>query len=510
KPAGDALRVWDVTPARDLNGGETYELVLSQGLKTPLGPLAGAHAKTVGTATTFGNFAVEGITCLDANDDRQTISVNGEADDFARCRPEGVQLQFSARVPRETLEMLAWEPELDAAETAGQAWDNYARWRFTPGLSAAAGKHTAEYPLPFDLKPMTDYTVTLPAGLKDTFGRTLDDSVEISFRTGHRTPALSWIPDHGVLEAAEQTIIPLTFTNLDRMYFGYWTLVADDLFTGPGDGGEPTFFDELSRDDLDIEQDTITRTEVGVRDWLDGRSGVVWGYYDWTPNGPKAPCDCMAQCTPYQVWAKIGHYDSLVWVSRLDDGEPVANAHVRIVHGHKQDLSHFNRDGDMAITDAHGLAQLPGTVVLGDAWFRKWKHDNRFYVGVVDDARTDMALLPMQWSFDRSILTASDYTVWPDEEAEYGHMRVWAITSQGLYRPGSSVPYTVFVRAVGSKTLTPAPDLDYTLSITDPKGNEIVDKEHVKLSEYGDFQGQVDIPESAPMGTYVIHLSWPV
>src|SRR5699024_3056588 len=95
-------------------------------------------------------------------------------------------------------------------------------------------------------------------------------------------------------------------------------------------------------------------------------------------------------------------------------------------------------------------------------------------------------------------------------EAEYGHMRVWAITSQGLYRPGSSVPYTAFVRAAGSKTLTPAPDLDYTLSITDPKGNEIVDKEHVKLSEYGDFQGQVDIPESAPMGTYVIHLSWPV
>src|SRR5699024_2364219 len=39
KPAGDARRVWDVTPARDLNGGETYELVLSQGLKTPLGPL---------------------------------------------------------------------------------------------------------------------------------------------------------------------------------------------------------------------------------------------------------------------------------------------------------------------------------------------------------------------------------------------------------------------------------------------------------------------------------------
>src|SRR5699024_608988 len=125
KPAGDARRVWDVTPARDLNGGETYELVLSQGLKTPLGALAGAHAKTVGTVTTFGNFAVEGITCLDANDDRQTVSVNGEADDFARCRPEGVQLQFSARVPRETLEMLAWEPELDAAETAGQAWDNY-------------------------------------------------------------------------------------------------------------------------------------------------------------------------------------------------------------------------------------------------------------------------------------------------------------------------------------------------------------------------------------------------
>src|SRR5699024_3117940 len=103
----------------------------------------------------------------------------------------------------------------------------------------------------------------------------------------------------------------------------------------------------------------------------------------------------------------------------------------------------------------------------------------------------NMALLPMEWQYNRRIGEASDYAFWENQERRYGHMRAWAVTNQGIYRPGGTVHYSVFARDQGANTLQPAaPDsVGYALTIVDPKGNKVVNRENISLDVYGGIDG---------------------
>src|SRR5699024_3063604 len=147
----------------------------------------------------------------------------------------------------------------------------------------------------------------------------------------------------------------------------------------------------------------------------------------------------------------VGHYNTLVWVNRWDDGTPVAGARIRMVDGLRYDLSHLVTEGPVATTNADGLAVLPGTVDLPERWFNQWETKTRFYVGATRDGA--MALLPLDYSFHRSVGSASHYDVWENNEPPHGHMRAWAVTGQGIYKPGSDIRFALFVRAEGDTTL---------------------------------------------------------
>lgn len=509
KPAGQARQVWQVVPAQPLLSGEHYALQVTPGLTSPLGTLSATQGEDLAEFKTYGEFTFDGVECRIASGRTAYVA----ADDSTvtdRCRPEEVSLLFSSPVPEETLAAIKWEPAPLNDADMSRLWKNYPQWRYQIPTYASATDNPTNYPLTFNLEPMSRYTLNVPVGVKDSFGRTLEQPASATFRTTHRTPFLSSVPSDAVLEAGEKTIVPLLFSNLDNLSFSHRRLFAEDL-TQPNDTRSPdnaqaTITNILTRPELKVTQDAVIGTKLGVREWLDGRSGVVWGRYHWSPDGPDDDYAFMAQVTPYQILAKVGHYDSLVWVSTLADGTAVQDARINIMRGRDHDLSQLSPSTEPVNTDAHGLAKLPGAIDLPKTWFNPWDSKTRYYLSATHNK--DMALLPLTWTFDRSIGQASQYEFWSDNEAQYGHMRAWAVTSQGIYRPGSEIHYVAFVRDTDSTALKAPPPLDYTLTIIDPTGNEITRRERLSLSDFGDIGGKVLIPSTAPMGNYDIYMSW--
>src|SRR5699024_112958 len=202
------------------------------------------------------------------------------------------------------------------------------------------------YPLTFKLTPMTTYTVTVPAGVKDRFGRTLDQPISVTFRTGHLTPFMNPPPRQAVLELGPtpviplrtmNTIVPLRFGNLDQLTFNYRRLTAFGLKRGitPGASRKVNL---LERPELSAPKDHIVNGSLGIRGLLDGRSGVVWGSLNWAPDSPYRPYPFVGEVTPWQMLVKVGHYNTLVWLNSFGTGRPIRGATVKLWHGHDENL----------------------------------------------------------------------------------------------------------------------------------------------------------------------------
>ncbi|MGH8279128.1 MAG: hypothetical protein ACRETQ_06140 [Gammaproteobacteria bacterium] len=80
-----------------------------------------------------------------------------------------------------------------------QLWENYPQWSLQPNWSARA--LASDYRLPFAFDPMQSYGVSVPAGVKDVFGRVLTAPVTVKFLTGHLRPAINLPNATAILEA---------------------------------------------------------------------------------------------------------------------------------------------------------------------------------------------------------------------------------------------------------------------------------------------------------------------
>ncbi|TAL85467.1 MAG: hypothetical protein EPN74_08285 [Rhodanobacter sp.] len=505
--AAQGRRVWLVKPSQSLAPAQHYTLLAQPGMRSPLGSLPSDQTDLGGDTriTTYGAFAFDGIGCRDSGDHAQT-QAPGDAVG-SRCRPNSINLLFSSPVPRATLAAIRWQPLPRPRDRLVAIWRDYPQWFLREPRSPTDAESPDSFPLTFKLDPMRDYAVTVPAGVKDRFGRTLAKPVTLTFQTGHRVPFINLPPSEAVLEAGQATIAPLSFTNLDSLEFSYRRLFAGDLAAGKSPAPEQDA-DLLKRPDLAVAPDRLVRGRLGVRKLLDGRSGVLWGTLDWSPNHPWQPYSFMGEVTPYQVLAKVGHFDTLVWVSSLSTGAPVAGMRVGMYVGQDNELDPLTLvAGKPVSTDANGVAVLPGAATLPTSWFESWKTHKHFYIGAT---RNDtLALLPLDWSFTRSVGDASHYAFSASNAPAHGHMRVWAVTEQGIYKPDSDVRFIAFVRDEGRATLVAPPALDYTLKVIDPTGNVVLEKKHAKLSAFGGLDGQLHIPATATTGSYSISLSWP-
>ena len=117
------------------------------------------------------------------------------------------------------------------------------------------------------------------------------------------------------------TELPLVVTNLSKISVAYDRLTVKEKQ-----------FDQISELQIPQAEDIAFRTPLKVRDLLEGQSGVVRGLLESSPSVSKHFEERVffAQVTPFQVHVKVGHYNTLVWVTEFKTGQPVADATVKI------------------------------------------------------------------------------------------------------------------------------------------------------------------------------------
>ncbi|MBU0499595.1 MAG: large extracellular alpha-helical protein [Gammaproteobacteria bacterium] len=515
-------RVWIVEPGIELHADQKIALHVEPGLIPAVGNMPSVEDRLIQEFHTFPEFGFVGIRCTD-NAGRDVLVKPGEpqkADNY--CNPlRAISLEFSSPVARKMIkEHVVIDPPLGGgkAPTKDDPWGDLSeeddRVTFPHEKNNAYGIW-----LPYGLKAAQGYNlkIQMPAPslwdqalallsqaelnetpLKDKFGRGLKAPISLSFATDHRLPNFLLEYDAAVLEQGVDSEVPLYVNNLDRFSWTFNRLTID--------GAAKALRQETA---LPKVVDIQFAVPAGVRDMLEQKSGALWGHLESAPKIPDRYLnrDIFAQVTPFQVHLKLGHFNTLAWVTDMATGQPVADAEVLIYQDKLTELNGPAGNEPKVRTDSSGLAILPGTESIDPRLeiSQAWEVSSPRLVVRVSKGQ-DMALLPIWYSFQIDSYRSSGTSFYPSNERKFGHMLAWGTTAQGIYHPGDTIQYKLYVRNQDNQTLVPAPRSGYWLEVVDPTGKVVKKVRGVSLSEFGALEGEFSIGKKAAVGWYDFNL----
>ena len=495
----EARRVWLVSPQSELPLDTGMQLWTEPGIESALGPERSVDSRMVVEFHTFPEFVFRGVRCWDKKDERIFIEIEKEhaATPALKCNPlRSVALAFSAPVlASEIKQYVRFDPDLAGGR------NDYDPWANQHDASSLDAPHYQDrlysIYLPERLRAAREYRLTLePDSLKDEFGRTLSEALDFRFFTDHRNPDYTLANPTAVLEQHADTQVPLYVTNLDQVRLRYKKLTQDARQEDQ----------ELRLNPAQVE-DLSFAIPLGVRQALGEQSGVVYGTLETTPHVEKweQARTVFAQVTPYAVHVKLGHFNTLVWVTDLASGQPVPDARVRFYKDAVASLSAEPQVLSEGQTNADGIVLLPGTERVDPQLetFRHWSDDQAERLVVRIDTEAAMALVPLDPSrFRIWTYRVSNWEVSEQEQKIYGHMHAWGTTAQGIYRTGDTIQYKIYVRDQDNARFIPPPRNGYSLEIIDPQGKTVHEATDLSLSEFGGYHGSFAVPQTAAVGWY--------
>jgi hypothetical protein len=217
-----------------------------------------------------------------------------------------------------------------------------------------------------------------------------------------------------------------------------------------------------------------------------GPMGIAISFTDrpGTSRARSTERGVIAQVTDLAISAKVSPHGSLVWVTRLGSGAPVAGAKVSITRP----------DGGRAdgfVTDKDGFAIVPET-----AWTPPRELDRSLIIARLGD----------DWTYRRAGEMVSAYrhgvSVDLGPDVPFGML----FTDRGIYRPGDVVHVKGILRQEAARgTITPA-GRTIDLAFDGPDG-ETFFKQSVPLSAFGTVAVDVKLPETGRLGTYAMRAS---
>ena len=319
-PGTEARRVWLVSPETALPLDAEAALVVTPGLTSFSGPEKGVEKRVLVSFATFPDFAFEGVECTDNKGKTVRIAPHDSHPLQHRCNPlRQTALVFSSPViPEEVKEHVGFTPDLAGNRKDYDPWAN--RTAYSRLHSPHKKGESYRVWFPELLRAFQVYRVQSAAGaLRDEFGRTLSVPVDMRFATDHRLPDFVITHRQAVLEKGVDSRMPLVATNLKKVQVSY------DRLTVKGKASAQSREIPIPR-----VEDVAFAVPLEVREMLSGASGVVEGKVQTLPRVSKAPWQnwFMAQVTPFQVHVKIGHFNTLAWVTDLSTGQPVEGASV--------------------------------------------------------------------------------------------------------------------------------------------------------------------------------------
>jgi hypothetical protein len=490
-PEGEARRAWTLRPQQPLALDRKIELLIAPGLRSALGPEPGAEKRAALDFRTYPEFRFLGAACASVRT-RESKDWNAGAPQPEDCSPlDGVTLRFSAPVAPAALGRIL---KLSPDPLAGRDFKPWVDAEEKVYLARGA-EASFSVPVPIVLGAAAEYRFSADAGLKDGFGRTLAKGFEISVRTGHRPPAMNFEHQNAVLEQGLDSQVPIYVTNLRELRAKFARLTTQGLETA-----------QKATVPIPAVNDLSFALPLPVREFLGGATGAVRGELDSDPKIPDVETrqTFFAVVSRWQLQVKLGHYNTLVWVTDFASGQPVADAAVQIFMPEAKDKSGLAAKADTlreARTNAEGIALLPGAAEL-DPELKNlgYRPDTPWLVKVTKDR--DLALLPLSYEFEVAAGSVSSYQVSSWQRPRYAHLKSWGTTAQGVYRAGDTVQYKVYVRNDDKTALAPAPSGPYSLQVFDPTDQLVHERSQVTLSSFGALDGEFKLAPSASVGWY--------
>ncbi len=331
--------------------------------------------------------------------------------------------------------------------------------------------------------PGRTYTIRVGGGISDRFGQALKAPFSRRLEFGDLWPVARIGMTSGLIEAKGKREIGVAHINATDLELGTIALTEDDVLAV--ENGEFSFEGLARRSQFKTRRlapgvkNTRSTTRVSVDSILGSATGrgpfaVALKY---TSNGASREERSIGQVTDLAITAKVSTAGSLVWVTKLSDASPVANAEVRI-----------RRPSGLAAratTDAQGFATFStkdfqptyedekGVIFVksGADWAYKLVSDN-LYVG----------------SFN------------PEPDGTIGML----FSDRKIYRPGDVARMKGILREPAeSGSVSPGAGKPITVQVTGPDGEKLVSQQ-VTTTPYGTFSAELKVPATARIGTHYV------
>ncbi|MBK9371438.1 MAG: Ig-like domain-containing protein [Deltaproteobacteria bacterium] len=344
------------------------------------------------------------------------------------------------------------------------------------------------------LAPMTTYTVTVAAGITDTYGQTTTAPTSWTFTTGHYEPMVHAPQGTQVYPANNPPELPLRSRNLRTLYAKVTRLRVADLVgpaaSGYADpvGGAP--FNEATQIALFTDRaldDAVHIDTLDLRPYLADGKGLlrveVWSpdYKGW--NDEPYVHTSTLQVTDLGATVKLGPNGATVWATSLSTGAPEAGASLALFTGGDKGVKLFEQG-------ASAEALIDARFELPPEWSR-WSE------GLFAVVKSQAGALTVV-SLDNDDVSLWRYGVNYDQPNQAAELRLFSFADRGVYRPGEAA-HVAFSARLASATGLSLPDAgEYTWACSDVRGADYAKGEGKLNAGMGAFD--LNLPQEMPLG----------
>ncbi|MCL4818184.1 MAG: Ig-like domain-containing protein [Vicinamibacteria bacterium] len=482
---GDDLVVLKTTTAPP--PGSRLRVTLGAGARGTGGPETPGEPRHE-TVRLEGAFFVQGFACVAScePDSWNPLKVRGRARLAQFARHVRVR---EVLADGKTQELAPRAVEIDPEEEADHDYGT-PDWRESVAVTLPQ--------LGYDFAPGRTYEVVLAPGLESFDGQKLGyvwiDRVE----NWHQRAATSFGGGHGVWESGGGTALPFYARNLKDVR--HWAakvapdqLVPTLLKLRDKSFAEPPAGAGTVRTLAPV-PDVSQSYALELKDVLGGPTGVAWvALRNGTPiprshAGSSAVRATLVQVTDLGLTVKDSPQGTLLFVTRLSDGAPVAGAKVAL-----RDLQNAVRwSGE---TGPDGTAMSPPLALRGDESY--WQL--AFVATAEKDG--DFAYALSDWTEG---IEPWYFGTYYDLEQAKPMLRGTAFADRGVYKLGEQVRLKLILRsdtASGMKLLPAGTEAKVTVETS--QSDELL-AQTVKLGEWSSAELKVDIPAAAPLGNYSV------
>jgi alpha-2-macroglobulin len=405
------------------------------------------------------------------------------------ARNTGVKITFSSPMDHtQVIEKLTIEPDLS----------------FPPALSWSSDDRTLSLNGPF--APSASYRLSLPAGLRDRFGRATTEPFNFAFSTPKPIPTpQAWLVSPGRVGTYDAYGTPRAMVrtaNVSRLTFTLETLSAEQFLaaiSSPGPrtpGGTLDVSSPLRRWSVDVEPAEPNVFSLTRADLLgDDGQPLPPGYYrlDVRARENTQPAVQEASFAVTRTALTVKHSASgqvLAWAMDLRSGQPLAGLPVHLTSGSGARL----RSSE---TDASGLARLDdpqaaGTLVAPPPTLY-----------VLGERAGDAIIGSSAWSAVSAWSPGKPMSTWSP-----GPWVASLYTDRPIYRPGQTVHLKGILRCDDDAHYSlPPSDLEAAWEIADAQGRSVASAPVTfEADGFGTFSADVPLAEGALIGTYSARL----